>query len=96
MPWVTRLQACHYGGPSSRPVQSMRVLWSIKWHWHRLVFLGVLRFSAVSITPPGLHPHHGGVGVENRPVAGRSSETYSHPIDMDNMNNNFYPLVFVC
>jgi hypothetical protein len=43
------------------------------------IFLRVLQFSPVSIIPPLLHGHTYIIwGVNNRPVSGRSSETWSH------------------
>jgi hypothetical protein len=49
-----------------------------------LVFLQFLRFSSVNIIPTGLHTHIFHLGMNNRPVGGHSSETYSYPIDMNN------------
>jgi hypothetical protein len=43
------------------------------------VFLRVLWFSPVNIFPPSLS-----ILIMNRPVAGRSSKTWPHPIDMNN------------
>jgi hypothetical protein len=50
-------------------------------------FLQVLRFSPADIIPPWLSIliHH--LWMNNRSVGGRSSETWSHPIDMINNNN---------
>jgi hypothetical protein len=49
------------------------------------VFLRVLLFPPVSIIPPRLSiQSHNTRGMNNRPVSGRSSETLSHPIDMNN------------
>jgi hypothetical protein len=51
------------------------------------VFNRVLRFSLVSnITPPWLHTHIIIWGKNNRSTGGRSSETYSRPIDKRNVD----------
>jgi len=47
-------------------------------------FLRVLLFSSVNIIPLWLSIFI--CGMNNRPVGGRSSETSSHPIDMNNNN----------
>jgi hypothetical protein len=54
------------------------------------VSLRVLRFFPVIIIPPWLHTYII-CGMNNSPVGGRSSETSSHPIDM---NNNIDMLQF--
>jgi hypothetical protein len=51
------------------------------------VFVLVLQLLSVSIIPLEVHTHISSVGgVNNRPVGDRSSQTQSHPINM-NMNN---------
>jgi hypothetical protein len=67
----------------SRPGQSMWDLWWTKWHWDRF-FVRVFRFSPVNIIPSCLSIHICNLGDE---LDGRSSETLSHPIDMNNGEN---------
>jgi hypothetical protein len=50
------------------------------------VFFRVLQLSPVNIIPPWLTMFIYHQGMNNRPVGGRSSETSSHPIDV-NINN---------
>jgi hypothetical protein len=65
--------------------QPMWDLWWEKWHWDRL-------FSEFFGFPLSMSFHRGSSysyiiwGMNNMPVGGRSSETSSHPIDM-NKNN---------
>jgi hypothetical protein len=50
--------------------------------------LRVLRLSPVDIIPPWLFVLIYHLGMNNRLVGGRSSETWSQLIDMDNNNRN--------
>jgi hypothetical protein len=50
-------------------------------------YLRVLRFSPVNIIPPLLSVLVYRLGMNNMPVGGRSSETSSHLINMNNNNN---------
>jgi hypothetical protein len=59
------------------------------------VYLRVLRFSPVNIIPPSLSVLVYRLGMNNRPIGGRSSETSSHPIDMNNNNNNIRFLFYI-
>jgi hypothetical protein len=74
------------GGPNLLPCQ----LWDFMVDEVALGqdFLGVLRFSPVIIIPPWLSMliYHQG-NKHNRPAGDRGSETWSHPIDMNNKNN---------
>jgi hypothetical protein len=45
-------------------------------------FLQVLWFSSVNTIPSWFHIHLYHLG-DDRPVSGRSSETFSHPVDMN-------------
>jgi hypothetical protein len=51
------------------------------------IFLRVLRFSPVSIIPLWISLLIYHLGLYNRHVGGRSSETSSHSIDMNNNSN---------
>jgi ABC-type sugar transport system permease subunit len=53
------------------------------------VFFRVLWFFPVSVIPSCLSMLIYHLGMNNRPDAGRSSETQSHPIDT---NSNIYPV----
>jgi hypothetical protein len=53
-----------------------------KWHWDRF-FLLVFRLSRVNIIPSWLPPSYFTWGMNNRPVFGRSSETWCRPVHMN-------------
>jgi hypothetical protein len=79
-----RAYTSHRGGPSSCPGHSMWNLWWTKWHWHR--------FISEFIIPPWLSIAMYHMGMNNSPVGGRSSETYSHHIDVnDDRVDHFLP-----
>jgi hypothetical protein len=48
------------------------------------IFLKVFLFSPVNIIPPWLSTLIYNLGMNNTSVGGRSSETYSHAIEMNN------------
>jgi hypothetical protein len=58
------------------------------------IFLRVLRFS-LSLSFHLVSTYSYILEINNRPVGGRSSETLSHPIDMDNYMD-YLSLYFVC
>jgi hypothetical protein len=64
---------------------STRDLWWVKWYWDRFLseFLG---FSSHYHSIWAVHTHIMW-GMNNRHVRGRSSETWSRPINMNNNNN---------
>jgi hypothetical protein len=51
-------------------------------------FVRVLRFSHVNVIPPWLSTPIYHLGMINKPVGGRSSDTQSHSIDMNNSNKH--------
>jgi hypothetical protein len=47
------------------------------------VFVSVLWFAPANI-PPWIHTHISPGGINNMPAGGGSSQTFSHPIEMNN------------
>jgi hypothetical protein len=75
MPWLRRLVAClAFAGFSP-------------WSLHvRQIFVRFIWFSlSVSSNPVSAYSYR----MNNEPVGGRSSETQSHPIDTNNINQHY-------
>jgi hypothetical protein len=67
-----------------------RVSWGIYWIYdgQRVTGIGFLRVLPLSVTFHQARYSCITWGVNNRPVGGRSSETYSHPTDMNKLQAN--------
>jgi hypothetical protein len=52
----------------------MRDLWQAKWHWHKFLFGLPCQSHSALFSTLILR-----LGINNRPICGRSSETWSHP-----------------
>jgi hypothetical protein len=65
----------------------MNDLWWTKWHWNR--FFSELFGFHLAVSFHRFSPYSFFIwGINNSPVGDRSSETYSHPIDMNNNKVN--------
>jgi hypothetical protein len=74
--------ASHRGGPDSRPGRSVWGLWWTVRHCYR-VFSEFFGFYLSILFHRGSPYSYVTSGVNNKPVVVRSSETWSHPIDMN-------------
>jgi hypothetical protein len=82
--WGSYSPASHFWGPGLYPGHSMWDLWWTKWYWDRFFseFFGFPLLMSFHCCSPFLFFSW---GMSNRPVGSCSSETLSHPI---NINNN--------
>jgi hypothetical protein len=78
------LQFSHRKGSGSLPGLSIWKLRRTKWHWDKF-FSEFFTFICQNHSIGAIHNHVSHGGMNNRPVRSCSSETQSHPIDMNSM-----------